>query len=177
MAHPRVTYSVACAGAIGLRAASVDLVVAAQAAHWFDLTAFFADARRLLKPDGVVALVSYGRIVVEGPCGAPVSHLYSDVLRPFWPAERRHVDNGYRDLEFPFAELKAPCLAIERTWAIDELVGYIRTWSAIEVAARQGHGDVVEAAIEAIRGASGSPSNPISVRWPLATRVGRVDTR
>jgi ubiquinone/menaquinone biosynthesis C-methylase UbiE len=35
--HPKVTYRVAPAEASGLDDASCDLVVAAQAAHWFDL--------------------------------------------------------------------------------------------------------------------------------------------
>jgi ubiquinone/menaquinone biosynthesis C-methylase UbiE len=45
--HPRVEYRVAPAEASGLEAESVDLVTAAQAVHWFDVPAFFAEARRV----------------------------------------------------------------------------------------------------------------------------------
>jgi ubiquinone/menaquinone biosynthesis C-methylase UbiE len=41
--HDGVEYRVATAEASGLPDASVDLVVAAQAAHWFDLPAFYRE--------------------------------------------------------------------------------------------------------------------------------------
>ena len=31
---------------------------------------------------------------------------------PYWPAERRHVDAGYRDIPFPLAPLAAPTFAM-----------------------------------------------------------------
>jgi SAM-dependent methyltransferase len=45
------------AEATGLPGASVDLVTAAQAFHWFDRTAAHAEFHRILKPRGMVALV------------------------------------------------------------------------------------------------------------------------
>jgi SAM-dependent methyltransferase len=45
------------AEATGLPGASVDLVTAAQAFHWFDQVAARAEFRRILRPGGVVALV------------------------------------------------------------------------------------------------------------------------
>jgi ubiquinone/menaquinone biosynthesis C-methylase UbiE len=51
-----VIFRVATTEASGLDARSVDLVSVAQAAHWFELPRFFAEARRVLKPGGVLAL-------------------------------------------------------------------------------------------------------------------------
>ena len=43
---------------------SIDLIVAIVAAHWFDPDKFSAELRRVLKPNGVVALSrGYGAIV------------------------------------------------------------------------------------------------------------------
>jgi ubiquinone/menaquinone biosynthesis C-methylase UbiE len=50
--HPRVKYRVAPAEQSGLVSGSVDLIMVAQALHWFDLDAFNAEARRVLKPAG-----------------------------------------------------------------------------------------------------------------------------
>ncbi len=36
-------------------------IVAATAAHWFDRPAFYAEARRVLLPGGVIAIVEYVR--------------------------------------------------------------------------------------------------------------------
>ncbi|KAA8609345.1 hypothetical protein AL036_04690 [Salipiger aestuarii] len=47
----------ACAEAVPLPDASAGLIVACTAFHWFDRTRFFAEARRVLAPGGVLALV------------------------------------------------------------------------------------------------------------------------
>lgn len=42
---------------------SVELVTAAEAVHWFDLEWFFQEAARVLKPNGALALLGYGRCI------------------------------------------------------------------------------------------------------------------
>ena len=54
--HPRVTYAVCRAEASGLETASFDLVTVAQSLHWFDRPGFYAEARRVLKPEGVIGV-------------------------------------------------------------------------------------------------------------------------
>jgi SAM-dependent methyltransferase len=134
--HPRVTYAVAPAEAGGLPDGAADLVVAAQAAHWFDLPAFYAAARRVARPGGIVALVSYGVAEVDDDLAPVVERLYRDVLGPYWPPERRHAEDGYRSLDFPFAEIQAPTLAMGVCWRLADLLGYVGTWSASRAAAR-----------------------------------------
>lgn len=46
-----------CAERTGLPGASADLVTAAQSWHWFDVEAASAEVRRLMRPEGVLALV------------------------------------------------------------------------------------------------------------------------
>ncbi len=106
--HSRVEYRVASAEASGLADGSANLVVAAQAAHWFDLPAFYDEARRVACEHGIVALVTYGVIEMEEPVHAYLRHIYREVVGPHWPAERRHVEEGYRSLDFPFEEFAAP---------------------------------------------------------------------
>ena len=45
---------------ISSRDASVQLISASQAAHWFDLPRFYAEGRRVLCANGVLALYGYG---------------------------------------------------------------------------------------------------------------------
>ncbi|UTA50617.1 class I SAM-dependent methyltransferase [Deinococcus radiodurans] len=54
--HPRVTYAQAPAEALPLADGVLDVMTVAQAFHWFDHAAFLAEARRTLKPGGVLAL-------------------------------------------------------------------------------------------------------------------------
>ena len=55
--HPQVTAEVGGAEAVPLADASVDAVVAGQAAHWFDPVPAAAELRRVLRPGGVAGFV------------------------------------------------------------------------------------------------------------------------
>lgn len=66
-ARGNIRYAIGTAEAIDLPPASLDLIVAAQAAHWFDLPAFYAEARRIAAPGAALALVSYGVPRLSGP--------------------------------------------------------------------------------------------------------------
>jgi len=172
--HPRVAYRHAPAEASGLADASVDLLTVAQAAHWFELDAFYAEARRVLRTDGVIALITYGIIEADGEVGAALSRFYFDVIGPFWPPERRHVETGYRSLPFPFAELEPPQLAMRANWTLEQLLGYVDTWSAVRVAEATLGRAPYESFAEALRALWGAPDQPREIRWPLSMRIGRT---
>jgi SAM-dependent methyltransferase len=129
--HPRVEYRVAVAEASGLADHSVDLITAAQAAHWFDLTAFSAEARRVGRPGGLLALITYGVSEIDPDIDPVVQHFYEDVVGPYRPPERRHVEDGYRSFDFPFEEITAPPLAVVVNRRAADLIGYADTWSAV----------------------------------------------
>ena len=64
-AHPRVEYRCEAAESISVAAGSADLLVAAQAAHWFDWPRFVREAVRVLRPGGVLAFWTYGNCLVD----------------------------------------------------------------------------------------------------------------
>lgn len=172
--EPGVEYRVAPAEASGLDAGSADLLTVAQAAHWFDLDAFYAEARRVLRPGGVLALITYGIITIDETVDPVFGHFYWNVVGPYWPPERRHVEEGYRSLPFPFAEIAAPPLAIEVAWDLEELVGYIDTWSAVRAAERALGTSPLPAARQALAAVWGDPATRRAMRFPLSLRVGRA---
>ncbi len=170
----QVEFRQAPAEASGLADASVDLIAVAQALHWFDRPRFYAEARRVLKPDGVLAVWTYGVQTLEGEAvNASVQRFYRDTVGPYWPPERRLVEQGYRTLEFPFAEFAAPAFAMTARWSLPRLLGYFRSWSATGryIAA---HGDdPVLALAEELAPLWGDAERERQVTWPLAIRVGR----
>jgi SAM-dependent methyltransferase len=172
--HPRVTYRVAPAESSGLEDRSVDLVAAAQAVHWFDRPRFWREARRVLRPNGVVAVWTYGRFEVTPEIDRVVQRFYREVVGPFWPPERKLVEERYKTLDFPFAELPAPELAIEGRLTLDQVAGYIRTWSATRgYIARHGR-DPVDDLVAELAPLWSDRAMPRPARWPLAMRVGRT---
>ncbi|KAA2244224.1 class I SAM-dependent methyltransferase [Salinarimonas soli] len=172
--HERVEYRVTPAQASGLDSGSVDLITVAQAAHWFDLEPFYAEVRRVARPGAVLALVTYGILTIDETVDPVFAEFYWTVVGPYWPPERRHVEEGYRSLPFPFAELEAPPLSIELAWTLDALVGYLDTWSAVRAAEKALGASPVPAAREALARVWGDPARERPVRFPLSLRAGRV---
>lgn len=173
--HPRVAYRVARAEDTGAADGSADLVVAAQAYHWFDATRFHREVARVAREGAGIALVTYGLCRVDAGVDAVIDRLYGPVLGAHWPPERAHVDAGYRTLPFPWPEVSAPPLDIVERWALDRFLGYLGTWSAVSAYERATGRDPVADIAAEVRAAWGDPAAPREVRWPLAVRAGRVD--
>jgi len=172
--HERIEYRAAPAELSGLGDHAADLVAVAQALHWFDLAPFHAEVRRVLAPGGLFAAWTYGILVVEGaPVDRIVSHFYHHVVGPHWPAGRRHVENGYAELPFPFTPLATPAFAIERDWTLDELLGYVRSWSATSRMQRATGVDPVVALEGQLAAAWGPRDGRRRIAWPIAIRAGR----
>lgn len=172
--HAKVAYRVAPAERSGLPDGSVDLVAAAQAAHWFDLPAFYDEARRVGRPGAALALVTYGIVETDEVIGPLVGRFYGETLGPYWPPERRLVEDGYRALSFPFPELEPPALAIAVSWTLDDFVGYVDTWSAVRGAEKALGRSPVEAFRQDLSALWDDPASPRPIRFPLAMRVGRL---
>jgi SAM-dependent methyltransferase len=172
--HRRIEYRRAPAEDSGAPAASVDLLTAAQAFHWFKVDAFFAEARRILKPGGVLAFWSYALARISPAVDAVVMRLYRDVLGPYWEPERRLVESGYRETSLPFPELAAPPFEMTAEWSLERLAGYLGTWSALQAyrRARAGETDPLAALEPELRRAWGAPAAR-TARWEISLRACR----
>jgi SAM-dependent methyltransferase len=181
--HPAVTYAVALAGDSPLDDASVDLVTVAQALHWFDRDAFYDEVRRVARPGAVVAAWTYAlfHLDPDDPRADRVDPVleryYEDVVGPYWPAERRHIEAGYRSLAFPFEEADPPSITLVEHWSLEEVAGYLRTWSAARrYREAEGH-DPVAVVADALADAWGDPETVRALHWPLPMRIGRTAER
>jgi len=170
----RISYRVATAEASGLDNTSVDLVTAAQALHWFDRSRFWAEVRRVLRPGGVIAVWTYVLFEIAPPIDAIIRHFYRGVVGPYWPPERRITEERYQTIEFPFSEFAAPNFVIEQAVTLDDVAGYIRTWSATRAFVKHHGEDPVDGLVNELAPAWGSPQQSRLARWPVTMRVGRV---
>lgn len=171
--HPRIAYRVAMAQVSGEPPASVDLVTVAQALHWFDTAAFYAEVRRVLRPDGAIAVWTYALPALDDSRLDHALSRLSDAVDPWWPPERRHVDAGYRTLPFPFDEIVAPAFHLEASWSLATFLAYLRTWSSVTRCRDATGEDPVAAHEPALEAAWGSV--PLRhIRWPISLRAGRL---
>jgi SAM-dependent methyltransferase len=169
-----ISYRVAPAEASGLESRSVDLVTAAQALHWFDRSRFWMEARRVLRPRGVIAVWTYVLLEIAPPIDTIVRRFYSDVVGPYWPPERRITEERYQTIEFPFAEFAAPDFVIEQPMTLDDVAGYVRTWSATRAFVRHHGHDPVDGLVAELGPVWRVSQLTRLVRWPVAMRIGRV---
>lgn len=173
-AHARVTHRVLPAEHTDLAAGSVDLIAAAQALHWFDLDRFYAEARRVARSGAILVAWSYGLARVIPAVDRWIDALHGPIAGAYWPRERRHVDAGYRTLPFPFPAVNAPPLDLSACWRLDDLLGSLRTWSAVARYEAATGEDPVTALTPELRRAWGSPETVRRVRWPVAILAGRL---
>lgn len=169
-----VEYRVTPAEASGLPDRSADLVTVAQALHWFDLPEFYAEVRRVLKPQGVLAAWGYNRLLIPYPeLQNIVDRFYEEKIGAYWPPERVHVENAYGDLPFPFARIDAPQFFLHKDWSREQLLGYLHSWSAVgRFKAAKGF-DPVDALADEFA-AHWTEGKTMRVEWPLFMHVGRV---
>ena len=109
-AQSQVNIHYVCASAeqVPLANDSLDLITVAQAAHWFDLPRFYQEVDRLLVTGGVLAVWCYGLFQISTASDAIIHHYYKETIGAYWPAERRHIEQAYAQLPFPYALLESP---------------------------------------------------------------------
>jgi SAM-dependent methyltransferase len=149
----------------------VDLVTVAQAAHWLLLPAFYEEVCRVLKPGGLCVMWCYGVLTCEGDEVNQAVQAFCQHIAPWWPPERVHVENGYRDLPFPFAREMPPPFEMSVNWHLSELIGYLGSSSAAtRYRAEQGEDPMsaLEARLLPLWG-----SAPRRITWPLSVLAGR----
>jgi len=170
-AHDRVEYRVAPAENSSLESETIDLLMVAQALHWFELDHFYAEARRVLKSGGVLAATAYNLLQISPGIDRVVNRYYYKIVGRFWPAERALVES-FTELPFPFAEKSPPSFQMNANWTMEQLLGYLRSWSATQAFMAAGGEDPLEQIRGELRSIWGNRRQRRRVTWPLILRVG-----
>ena len=172
--HLRIEYRVAEAEDSGIEAHSVDLVTVASAIHWFDLSKFYIEVRRVVKPRRIIAVWTYYTPVFGNDIDAIIKRLAHDVLKDYWDERLHYVVDEFHDLPFPFEPIEAPPFRTDMRWNMEDLLGYFETWSS-SVKYRQDKGarptDLIRSDLAR---AWGDPEHKQDLHFPLYMRSGRV---
>lgn len=172
--HDRIEYRVTSEDNSGLADQTADLITVAQALHWFRLDAFNAEVRRVIKPDGIVAVWCYGKLMIRqhDDIQLLLDNYYYNTIWPYWPAERRHVDTAYSDLDLEIEALESPDFSMQADLSVPELMGYISTWSATRHYIQARRHDPVPELAQGILAMLDEPDQKIRVNWPLTVIAG-----
>jgi len=172
--HPKIKYSVSPAEQTSFENESFDLVTVAVAIHWFDQTKFFQEVNRVLKPNGILAIWSYGLFEIEPEIDKII---FEELLQPidkFWAEGNRQVMNGYRDIIMPFDEIQnTPTFQMKIEWHLNQLLDYLRTWSAVKRYIVEIKNDPIETLESKLKMIWGESEKIKTVNMPLFFRASR----
>jgi SAM-dependent methyltransferase len=177
MEHPRIRYSAQPAERTRFAPASFDAVTVAQALHWFDLPAFWAEVRRVARPGALFCAWGYAWFRYGEEVEAALVDPVKALVEPYWAPNNRILWDGYRDADiaFPFDRIAAPAFPLTLDTDAARIADYIRTWSAFKRAAAADSTlgsrleDCLARGIKALR-----PERPVRAVTPLAIVAGRV---
>ena len=177
--HERVDYRNEPSDHGSLATASVDLITAGAAAHWFELDGFYREVKRVGKNRAVIALFSYGpRDFADALTlrfGDPVLHRFQEgVLAGYWPERIQYVHDRYTTIPFPFDEIAAPPFAMTAEWNLRELLAFLDTWSASQRYFQERGTHATEAIAPDLTRVWGDPDTRRHLECPLFVRAGRV---
>ena len=137
-ARPNIHYQRATAEHTPFPNQRFDLITVAQAVHWFDTEAYHAEVRRVARPGAVLAEWGYQLCRLETPALNQLLDVFHDETSgPYWDTNRRHIENEYAALPFPFAAVQQARFAVAKHWTARDMLNYLGTWSATANYARQ----------------------------------------
>jgi ubiquinone/menaquinone biosynthesis C-methylase UbiE len=172
--RPNIIYKKESAEHSSLENSSVDLITIAQAIHWFDFDHFYKEVKRVARPGAVIAAFSYSMFRAEDTTIDNIIQQFYIDSGPYWDPERKYIDAQYKTIPFPFAEIKAPVFYITYEWNIEQVIGYMRTWSANQHY-RKNHGvDLVSDDFKNFLQQNWPGEEKVSLNFPVYMRIGKV---
>ncbi len=152
---------------------SINLITVAQALHWFDLDIFYAEVIRVAAPGAIIAVWTYPACIIDKKIDEIILEFYNITLKDCWDEARTDVDNGYKNLLFPFQEITVPEFHIEVEWNLNQLLGYIKTWSGVNnFIEKNAHDPIPELKNKIEQFWPGHTEKKII--FPLTLKIGRV---
>ena len=150
-----------------------DLIIVAQAIHWFDFDKFYEEVKRTAKKDALFCVIGYDRIQISEPIDTIITNFYTRIIGPYWDSERKYIDEAYQTIPFPFEEMPTPEFENNYQWSLDHVIGYLNTWSAVKHFTKQNGFNPVEN-LQAELQKVWNEDEIKEVRFPLLLRIGKI---
>ncbi|KAM9363987.1 putative methyltransferase [Pholidichthys leucotaenia] len=138
---PNVTYRKGTAEELLFSDGSIDLLTAASAAHWFDQSKFLAEASRVLKPGGCMALLGFcdsnTRFHYQD-CGEKLKIIYEEIKQVLSPYTSEAIalcdaklEKLYSAIPFPDKE-RIEAFQTRSSIPVSNMIGFIESWSMFQ---------------------------------------------
>ncbi len=172
--NEHVRYLVEKAERTSIPSNSIDIITVANALHWFDLDAFFAEANRVLKPGGILAAWAYLLPEVSQEVDEIINHYHYQTLNDYWLPENRLIEKEYTTIPFPYEQIDAPGFVCRKNMNLFDLIGYLSTWSGTQRFIAQNNFNPAERLFDEFLQVWVDPEAEKSFTWKLILKVGRT---
>ncbi len=168
-----ISYSVQQAEKTNFDNGLFDLIVVAQAIHWFDFDKFYTEVNRTTKENSLLCVVGYGKLEISQQIDNVIVDFYDNVIGNYWDKERKYIDHNYKTIPFPFNEIQTPNFVITQSWTLEHLIGYLNTWSAVKHFIKQNNFNPIEKLQKEIE-QFWDIGQTKQIHFPLLLRIGRI---
>ena len=175
--HPKISYVIAPAEKTEIDDSSIDLLTVAQAINWFQFEQFYSEAKRVLKPKGIIAIWGYDGFPLTGikKTDDILNKLGRSILEKYWLPESKLIWDQYKNIPFPFVELPSHEFEIKVNWKLSELLGYYASWSATQSYIRENGDNPIELIFEDLFYDWGDPDIKKELKCPIVLKIGKLN--
>ena len=152
-----------------------DLITVAQAIHWFDFEGFYREVKRTAKPGALLSVIGYGMIRMDEHINPLLDRFYDEMFGTYFSENRGYINESYQGIPFPFEEIPAPAFQISYRWSIEELEGYLNSWSAVQKFKEKDGYNPVDDFVPKLQSKVGwEADEKREVVFPIFMRLGKV---
>ncbi|HEX6981553.1 MAG TPA: class I SAM-dependent methyltransferase [Balneolaceae bacterium] len=171
--HRQIVYKVEKAEHSGLKDQSVDLITVAQAIHWFNFDEFYTEAKRVLKDNGAIAAWTYSLPAISDKIDNIIKDFHDQTLGEYWLYENSLVIKRYSTIPFPFKKLSTPAFLMHKELSLNDLVGFISSWSAVQRYKSKNGNNPVDKLETKLAKLWGGRNEVKEARWEIILKAGQ----
>lgn len=170
---PNIEYFRVPAEDTGFPSGIFDLITVAQAIHWFNFDKFYSEVNRTAGEESLLAVVGYGILNVDPEIDKLIHRFYDEMFSHYFGKCRKYLDDRYRTIPFPFDEIPSPEFAKELEWSLEDLEGFLNSWSPVQQYKNDHETNPVDPFLMELRSVW-KPGESRTVTFPVFLRLGRV---
>lgn len=150
-----------------------DLITVGQALHWFDFERFNQEVKRVAKKGAILAVWGYELLNIAPEINAVILDFYQHTVGDYWDPERRHIENEYADIPFPYSNIQKNVFLQRYEWTLEQLCHYLNTWSSVRKFEKANGYNPIEALYNRLLGVWGDSPTRL-VTFPVFAQLGEV---
>ncbi len=157
-----------------LKNESVDFLSVATAIHWLDRTRFFKEAKRVLKPGGVLGTWGYTGIDLHEDINKTLKEIVQKYFMPYYPQNIKIAFERYEEIELPFEPIDSPNFEVNQNWTFLDLKNYFMSFTAMQYYYLK-HGELAFDLFEdeLLEAWGGNPLEKKNLKWEIYTKFSR----